>query len=399
MRQSVEDYCEIVGDKVISEIYRKARKLYGKHILHVSSTYQGGGVAEMLRSLVSLMNDTGIDMGWRTLPGSPDFFAITKKFHNSLQGDTINLSKMKKRLYIENNEDFSRFTHIDHDCVIVHDPQPLPLIKFYKKKQPWLWRCHIDVSNPNKELWDYLKLFILRYDLVIFSDERYKKENLPVPQTIIHPSIDPLSLKNIPLSNETIKKYLKKFRVPTDKPLVTQIARFDKWKDAEGVVRAFDIVRKKANARLVLCGNIAYDDPEGQKIYERLIQRVKNNSDITVVIGDNQVFVNCLQRFSSVIVQKSLKEGFALTVTEALWKGKPVVASNVGGIPLQVIDGKTGFLIEPQDIEGCADRVIELLRNPELAREMGKNGKELVRKKFLITRHLLDYVDLLNEVM
>lgn len=399
MRKSLDDYREIVGDEVISEIYRKARTLAGKHILHISSTYQGGGVAEMLNSLIPLMNDIGIDTGWRILHGNPDFFTITKKFHNALQGDSINLSKIKKRLYIESNENFSVFTHIAHDCVIVHDPQPLPLIKFYKKRQPWIWRCHVDVSNPNKEIWDYLKLFILRYDGVIFSGEKYKKNDLPMPQVIIHPSIDPLVPKNIELSPEVIMKYLRKYGVPTDKPIISQIARFDKWKDAEGVIKVFELVKEKVDCRLVLCGNTAPDDPESHHIYERLTRKVRESKDISLVIGDNQIFVNALQRISSVIIQKSLREGFALTVTEALWKERPVVASAVGGLPLQVIDGETGFLVDPKDIKGCAEKVITLLRDKELAKAMGKWGKELVRREFLITRHLLDYIEVLNKTI
>jgi len=399
MRKSLDDYREIVGDEVISEIYRKARTLAGKHILHISSTYQGGGVAEMLNSLIPLMNDIGIDTGWRILHGNPDFFTITKKFHNALQGDTINLSKIKKRLYIECNENFSVFTHIAHDCVIVHDPQPLPLIKFYKKRQPWIWRCHIDVSNPNREIWDYLKLFILRYDGVIFSDEKYKKRDLSMPQVIIHPSIDPLVPKNIELSPEIVMKYLKKYGIPTDKPIISQIARFDKWKDAEGVIKVFELVKEKVDCRLVLCGNTAPDDPESHRIYERLTRKVRESKDISLVIGDNQIFVNALQRISSVIIQKSLREGFALTVTEALWKEKPVVASAVGGLPLQVIDGETGFLVDPKDIKGCAEKVITLLKDQKLAKAMGKWGKELVRRKFLITRHLLDYIEILNKTI
>jgi len=399
MRRSLDDYRGIVSDQVLSEIYRKANKLSNKHILHISSTYMGGGVAEILRSLVLLMNDVGINTGWRILPGSPDFFTITKKFHNAIQGDTINLSNIKKQLYTENNENFSIFTHLNHDCVIIHDPQPLPLIKFYKKKQPWLWRCHIDAANPNTEVWDYLKTFMLRYDTIIVSAEKYKKPDLPVPQVVMSPSIDPFSPKNKELSQETIKKYLKNFGVPLDKPLITQVARFDKWKDAEGVVKVFQLVKEKVDCRLVLCGNMAPDDPEGQQIYGRLRQETKNNKDISLVIGDNQIFVNALQRASAVVIQKSLREGFALTTTEALWKGKPVVASNVGGLPLQVIDGETGFLAEPHDFKNCAEKITMLLRDKKLAERIGNNGKEWVRKNFLITRHLLDYIDLLNQLI
>lgn len=399
MRRSLEDYREIVGDKVIASIYRKARGLYGKHILHINSTYQGGGVAEMLQTLVPLMNDIGINTGWRILHGNPDFFTITKKFHNALHGESLNLSKIKKTLYVQTNEDFSTYTHIDHDCVIVHDPHPLPLIKFYDKRQPWVWRCHIDLSHPLPELWDYFKTFLLKYDTVIVSNEIYKKEDLPLDHRIVPPAIDPFIPKNFDLNDEIIPKTLKRFGIPTDKPLITQISRFDKWKDPQGVVEVFKMVKEKLDCRLILCGNMAMDDPEGLKIYEKVKEKAKKlieTSDVILITVENNLLVNVLQRVSDVIIQKSLKEGFGLTVTEALWKGKPVVASNIGGIPLQIEDGKNGFLLEPDDLEGFAERILDILQKPDLAKEMGKQGKKIVKKQFLITRLLSDYLDLLR---
>ncbi|MCK4428721.1 MAG: glycosyltransferase, partial [candidate division Zixibacteria bacterium] len=359
--KSLDDYSEIVGDQVLSSIYRKARRLTGKHILHINATYQGGGVAEILGSVVVLMNDIGIDTGWRILHGTPDFFAITKKFHNALQGAPINLTEIKKRLYIRANEDFSMFTHIDHDYVIVHDPQPLPLIKYYAKKQPWIWRCHVDLSTSNNAIWDFLKKFILRYDVVIMSSEKYRRGDLPVEQRIIQPAIDPLSPKNMEISQGDISKYLKKFGIPRDKPLITQISRFDKWKDPEGVIQVFKLVRKKVDCRLVLCGSMAADDPEGWMIYEKVERKAKDlieNKDVILITSENSILVNALQRVSAVIIQKSTREGFGLTVTEALWKGTPVVTSNIGGIPLQVNDGVNGFLVEVGDKKGFAERII-----------------------------------------
>ena len=399
--RSLDDYSEIVGDEVLSSIYRKARKLTGKHVLHINATYQGGGVAEILGSVVVLMNDIGIDTGWRILHGPHDFFAITKKFHNALQGEPINLTEIKKRLYIRANEDFSVFTHIDHDYVIVHDPQPLPLIKYYAKKQPWIWRCHVDLSTSNNAVWDFLKKFILRYDMVIISSEKYKRKDLPVEQRIIHPAIDPLTPKNMEISQADISKYLKKFGIPRDKPIITQISRFDKWKDPEGVIQVFKLVKKKVDCRLVLCGSMAADDPEGWMIYERVERKAKDwieNKDIILITSENSILVNALQRTSAVIIQKSTREGFGLTVTEALWKGTPVVTSNIGGIPLQIIDGENGFLVEARDKKGFAERIIQLLEKPDLAQEMGKKGKEIVRKNFLITRIISDYLDLLNDM-
>ncbi len=399
--RSLDDYSEIVGDEVLSSIYRKARKLTGKHVLHINATYQGGGVAEILGSVVVLMNDIGIDTGWRILHGPPDFFAITKKFHNALQGEPINLTEIKKRLYIRANEDFSVFTHIDHDYVIVHDPQPLPLIKYYAKKQPWIWRCHVDLSTSNNAVWDFLKKFILRYDMVIISSEKYKRKDLPVEQRIIHPAIDPLTPKNMEISQADISKYLKKFGIPRDKPIITQISRFDKWKDPEGVIQVFKLVKKKVDCRLVLCGSMAADDPEGWMIYERVERKAKDwieNKDVILITSENSILVNALQRTSAVIIQKSTREGFGLTVTEALWKGTPVVTSNIGGIPIQIIDGENGFLVEARDKKGFAERIIQLLEKPDLAQEMGKKGKEIVRKNFLITRIISDYLDLLNDM-
>ncbi len=399
--RSLEDYRGSVRDEVISSIHRKARKLYGKNILHINSTYQGGGVAEILGSLAPLMNDIGINADWRILHGNPDFFIITKKFHNALQGSEIRFTELKRELYVQANEDFSVYTHINHDCVIIHDSQPLPLIKFYKKRQPWIWRCHVDLSNPNKEVWNFLKNFILRYDTVIISSEKYKTENLPIETKIIHPAIDPLSPKNKEISDKDILKYLKKFCIPTDKPIISQISRFDRWKDPEGVIDVFKLVKKRVDCRLVLCGSMAMDDPEGLMIYEktkRKANRLMENGDVILVNSENNILVNALQRTSQVIIQKSIREGFGLTVTEALWKGKPVVASNVGGITLQIKDGENGFLVAPYDVKGFAERIIKILQNPDLAEEMGKKGKETVRENFLITRLLSDYLELLNDI-
>ena len=398
----LEDYREIVGENVLSTIHRLASKLYGSHILFINSTYQGGGVPEILEALIPLMNDIGLDAGWRILHATPDFFTITKKFRDALQGDSIHFTEMKKRLYMQANEDFSVFTHIDHDCVIIHETQPLPLVKFYKKRQPWIWRCHLDLSDPNKKLWEFLKNFVLRYDAAIFSCDKYKKEELPVEQRIIQPGIDPLSPKNMELSDKDISKYLKKFDIPTDKPLITQISRFDKWRDPEGVIDIFKRVKKKVDCRLVLCGSIAIDDPEGLNICDKIRQKERpliENKDLICITSENNILVNVLQRSSDVIIQKSFKEGFGLTVTEALWKEKPVVASTAGGVPLQITDGEHGFLVDPYDKKGFADRIIQLLQNPELAEEMGRKGKENVRKNFLITRLVLDYLVLLTDII
>jgi len=398
----IDDYRDIIGDKMFSDLFRKARKLTTKNVLNINSTAQGGGVAEILESLVILMNELGIYAGWRILHGNPDFFAITKKFHNAIQGSSIHLSEIKKKLYLKANQDFSSFTHIDHDAVIIHDPQPLPLIRYYKKRQPWIWRCHIDLSNPHKQLWHYLEKYILRYDKVIISSEKYRLEKLPVPQKVIAPAIDPRSPKNIDMSQSEISKHMKKFNIPNDKPIITQVSRFDRLKDPVGVIKVFKKVKSKIDCRLVLCGSMAVDDPEGITIYEQILncnQKMINEKDLLIFNVESDILVNVLQRISQVVIQKSLREGFGLTVSEALWKETPVVASNVGGIPLQITDGKNGFLLEPSDYDGFADRIIYLLENPSKAETIAKKGKEVVREKFLITRLLADYIDLLNEFL
>ena len=397
--KKLSDYRSIVGDAVIGEIYQKAKRLYGKRILHINSTFIGGGVAEILNSLTPLMNNAGLNADWRILHGNADLFGITKKFHNALQGDKLNLTAIKKELYVKANENFAAYAQLDHDVVIIHDPQPLPLIDFYRKNQPWIWRCHIDLSNPNKKLWEFLKGFIIRYDMAIVSHEKYMKKDLPVRQRIIHPVIDPLTTKNIDLSGEKIFDYLRKFQIPTDKPLLTQISRFDKWKDPLGVVEVFNRVKKKIDCRLILCGSMAMDDPEGVEIFDQVRTQCKSlieKGDVLLITYENNLLVNLLQRVSSVIIQKSLREGFGLTVTEAMWKKTPVIASNVGGIPLQITDGEDGFLLEPHDIQGFAERAIELMKDKELRDKMGTAARESVRHKFLITRALLDYLDLIH---
>jgi trehalose synthase len=398
----LNDFRGVVPDERLAEIYNRARKLYGKHIIHLNATYQGGGVAEILYSLVMLMNDVGIDAGWRILHGSQEFFEVTKNFHNAMQGKQMELTDEMKNLYLDVNGNFARFTHLRHDCVIIHDPQPLSLIHFYRKRQPWIWRCHIDITNPHAELWDHLKGFMLKYDQVVVSSENYIKPDLPVDQRIMFPAINPLNTKNMDLDDKTVKEYIDAAGIPTDKPIITQVSRLDPWKDPIGVIEVFKRVKEKVDCRLLFCYNAASDDPEGLEMYNKTAEaagEMKDNGDILFVVGNNEFLVNAIQRFSDVIIQKSTREGFCLTVTEALWKGSPVVASNIGGIPVQIEDGKTGYLLPPDDYDGFAEKIIELLNNPGDLKEMGKQAKESVRKKFLITRLLSDYLDMLNAVM
>ena len=397
--RTLEDHRPIVGDDVISGIYRKAASLRGKRVLHVNSTYQSGGVAEMILSLVPLMNNVGIDTRWNILNGDGEFFAITKNFHNALQGQAVAFSDEEKDLYLQTNEAFSGQMAIDHDLVVIHDPQPLPLIRFYRKTQPWVWRCHVDLSNPNPALWEFLKGFVLDYDRMVISHEHYRRRGMPMEQWICRPAIDPLSEKNRDLSEAETAALLAKYGVPTDKPLVTQISRFDKWKDPLGVVEVFSEVKRHVDCRLVLCGSMAPDDPEGWAIYRQVEDAARpliDAGDVILITAEDHLLVNALQRASAVILQKSLREGFGLTVTEGLWKGRPVIASRVGGIPLQIEDGVTGFLLDPTDVEGFAWRVRQVLENPDLGERLGRAGKEHVRQHFLITRLLSDYLDMLN---
>ena len=398
----LEDFRYVVPDKVLAEIYARARGLYGKHIVHVNATYQGGGVAEILYSLVMLMNDVGIDAGWRILHGSQEFFEITKSFHNALQGGRLNLTEAKKQLYLQVNDNFSKFTHLDHDYIIIHDPQPLSMIRSYRKRQPWIWRCHIDLTEPNRELWDFLKGYLIKYDQMVCSSQKYFKEDLPVDQRLMCPAINPLNLKNRELPEKTVMSYIKKAGIPTDKPLLTQVSRLDPWKDPSGVIDVFKHVKEKIDCRLIFCYNLAGDDPEGVQMYTKTYRKAKkyvDKGDILFIVGNDDVLVNSIQKFSDVVIQKSTKEGFCLSVTEALWKGTPVVASNVGGIPVQITDGENGYLLDPYDTEGFAERIVHLLKKPNVAKGMGEKARETVREKFLITRLLSDYLYMLNAVV
>ena len=399
----LDDYRGTVSDSVLTEIREKAEKLSGATMVHVNATAFGGGVAEILDNLVLLMNDIGVRTDWRVLHGTPEFFEVTKKFHNALQGDEeVTFSQEELDLYSRTNEKFAQFADLGHDVVIIHDPQPAGLVRFVDHEAPWVWRCHIDITQPNSQAWHFMEPFVLEYERMIVSADDYRREDLEVEQRIVSPSIDPLSPKNMDLSQEVIDRYLDRERIPIDKALITQVSRFDPWKDPEGVIKVWQEVRKEVDCRLVFCYNMASDDPEGARIYERMAQTAKQyleSGDVLFVRGDDPLLVNALQRYSAVIVQKSTREGFGLVVTEALWKGTPVVASNVGGIPTQIEDEVTGFLVTPTDFSQCAAKIVQLLQDSDMAAEMGARAKESVREKFLITRHMLDYLNIGLEML
>ena len=387
----VEDYEQFVGAGVVERVKEKARSLQDLHVAHVNSTYYGGGVAELLGSLTLLMNSLGIKTGWRVIQGSPDFFSITKKMHNALQGGEINLSEMKMQIYEDVVYENAVRNHLDHDRVIVHDPQPLPMVTHYQKKGPWIWRCHIDLTNPNRELWNYLAPFVEEYDAVILTLQEYGRK-LETPQVFFMPATDPFSIKNKELGEDEIQERLDHYDIPTDLPLVTQVSRFDRWKDPEGVIQAFKLAREEVDATLVLLGNIATDDPEGEKVYQSLLDYQEER--IIILAREDTALVNALQSRSAVIVQKSIREGFGLTVTEAMWKGTPVIGGNVGGIRYQIEDEVNGFLVS--SIEEAAQRIVQLLKDEELRERMGQRARETVRKRFLMIRLLEQYLDLLG---
>jgi trehalose synthase len=388
---AIEDYEQLVGTETVERIRNKAKPLRDMSVVHVNSTYYGGGVAQLLLSLTLLMNSVGIRTGWRAIHGSPDFFSITKKMHNALQGADIHLTDMKMDIYQRVVYENSIRNHLVHDMVIVHDPQPLPLIEYYRRKGPWIWRCHLDLTQPNPQLWNYLAGFIERYDAVVLSLQEYK-QNLKTPQVFFMPAIDPFSITNRELSEREVDERLGHYSIPTDLPLVVQVSRFDRWKDPEGVIRAFKLARKEVNCTLVLLGNVATDDPEGEKVYDSLLK--SREERIVVLSCQDGALVNALQRRAAVILQKSLREGFGLTVTEAMWKGTPVIGGNAGGIRHQIEDGVNGFLVS--SVEEAAERIVRLVQDRDLRQRLGHEARETVRKHFLLTRYLEQYLDLFN---
>lgn len=387
----LEDYEQFVGAETIERIREKARPVQDLHVVNVNSTYYGGGVSQLLSSETLLMNSLGIKTGWRAIHGPPDFFSVTKKIHNALQGGKINLSDRKLQLYEQVVYENAIRNHLDHDVVIVHDPQPLPIINHYRKDCPWIWRCHIDLSRPNQELWDYLVPFIEKYDAVILSSRDYRQK-IKTPQMFFMPAIDPFTITNREMSQDEIDERLSYHNIPTDLPLVVQVSRFDRWKDPEGVIHAFKLARKEVDCTLVLLGNVATDDPEGAEVYQSLLDCREER--IIILSRQDGALVNALQRRAAVILQKSIREGFGLTVAEAMWKGTPVIGGNVGGIRYQIEDGVNGFLVS--SIEEAAERIVQLVKDRELRERLGQKARETVRQKFLLTRSLEQYLDLLN---
>ena len=389
--RKIDEYRPIVGDEVIDELYILAERLKGITIQNINSTSFGGGVAEILSRIIPLMQDLGLDVFWDVIEGDEKFFDITKKIHNGLHGLKVDLSREELNYFLEVNERNAQSIGRWGDIVFIHDPQPIALIKKKRKlKSKWIWRCHVDFSNPQREIWLFLKNYIEKYDVSVFSAPAFARR-LSIRQVLIAPSIDPLSDKNRELDEKFIDSVLERFGIDKGKPIITQISRFDYLKDPIGVIKAYRLVKKYIDCQLVLAGGGARDDPEGMKVLEEVRNEASGDKDIFVLYlpPNSHLEINALQRASTIILQKSLKEGFGLTVTEALWKEKPVIASAVGGIPLQIAHKYSGILT--YTIEGTAWWIKQLIHEPEYAKRLGKNGKEHVRRNFLITRHIQDY--------
>lgn len=389
---NVKDYEPIVGKSYIEELSMLARRLSGKTVLNINSTFAGGGVAEILSRLVPLLNQLGVDVRWQIISGDAQFFEVTKKLHNALHGKVEPISDDEFSLFLETTKKNLNQIDFSGDILFIHDPQPVALIA--KKRdigRKWIWRCHIDISHPDSRVWEFLKQFVINYDAGVLSSPNFAQE-LPMRQFFVPPSIDPLSDKNKELSAEAVGSVLAKYGLNQDKPLILQVSRFDWLKDPLGVIKAFELVRKNFACQLVLAGGTASDDPESGEVLEEVKERAGGNPDIHIldIPPGSDIDINALQRAATIIMQKSLREGFALTITEALWKAKPVVASAVGGIPLQVKNKLTGLLCH--SVEGAAYALRQILANPDYGRWLGHNGREHVRQHFLITREIRDYL-------
>jgi trehalose synthase len=403
-QKSLADYATIATRGLMEEIRRLSEPLRGKRLVHLSATAFGGGVAEINYALVPLMRDAGLDAEWRIIAGAEEFFAVTKTIHNALQGDPLALSATQQEVYRRfqelNAEEFAD----DYDYVLVHDPQPAGMIEhFPDSRAHWIWRCHIDLSQPNREVLGFLLPWLARYDAAIFHMQDYVPRGAEIaPAFIWPPAIDPLTPKNMALSPEDAAYIVDQFGIDVERPLLTQVSRFDPWKDPLGVIDAYRLVKAEhPDVQLALVGSMAHDDPEGWDYYNRTVTYAAGDPDVYILSNLNNigsVEVNAFQVHSAAVIQKSTKEGFGLTVTEALWKTRPTVASRVGGIVAQIQDGETGWLVDPHSPEECAQACIEILADPAAARQHALRGKEYVRRNFLMPRLLRDWLVLLNKL-
>jgi trehalose synthase len=392
----IQDYESIVGSANVDELRFLSREVKGKTVKMVNSTAVGGGVAEMLNRLVPLLSELEIPTRWEVVTGGNDFFEVTKAFHNALHGSDYQLTQSAQEIFLAYNEENRRRLQFAEDLIVIHDPQPAPLVRSRNDSTSrWVWRCHIDLSNPNPQVWGFLRPFIAQYDAAIFSSQAFTRQ-LSIPQYLFYPCIDPLSEKNKQLDDREVQKVCDEFGIDRSRPIVTQISRFDRLKDPVGVIQAFKLARKYVDCQLVMAGGGATDDPEGAVVLKEVEEAAGGDRDI--IILDLPPWcaheINALQTASAVVVQKSIREGFGLTVTEALWKGKPTIASAVGGIPNQVIHKLTGVLVH--SVEGCAFQIRYLLTHPEFAAQLGRNGREHVKENFLMTTNLRRWLLLLR---
>jgi trehalose synthase len=389
----VDDYRAIVGDEEVDELYLLAERLKGKSVQNINSTATGGGVAEILSRMVPLLRDLGIDAHWDVIKGNEKFFTVTKEMHNALHGLNVEVSKDDLEYFLEVNRQNQEEMDLFGDIVFIHDPQPIGLVeKREHNGNKWIWRCHIDISEPQKATMDFLRGFIDRYDAAVFSAPSFARSDIAAKQILISPSIDPLSEKNRELPEGVIDSVTERYCLDRDRPIVTQISRFDYFKDPLGVIEVYKKVKDHIDCQLVLAGGGATDDPEGPRVLDQIRSAVQSDPDIHIIYlpPSSDLEVNALQRASTVVLQKSLREGFGLTVAEALWKAKPVIATATGGIPLQIEHRHSGILA--YSTAGMAHYLMELLSEPEYAAKLGMNGREHIRNNFLITRHIKDYL-------
>ena len=407
LEKHIDDYVDIVGTDVIERIRALAAPLQGARVLHLNATAYGGGVAELLATHVPLLRSVGVDAEWHVMRGSDEFFGVTKEVHNGLQGAPLEMTPAMRRIYLERVLDNALELEEGWDYVVVHDPQPAAILHYVSdrhdafKNTKWMWRCHIDLTDAQPDMWEFFRPFVEQYDASVWTMPEFVPASLQMDR-IVHapPCIDPLSVKNLDLAMPFCTEITRQYGIDPHRPVVCQVSRFDPWKDPIGVIEAFRLAREHVtDAQLVLAGSMATDDPEGFRVWEDTEAARGGDRDIHLLSNLHQVGavqINAFQRISDVVVQKSLREGFGLTVSEALWKGRPVVGGRAGGIKLQIRDGFDGYLVD--DVESCARRVIDLLADPVGADAMGLQGREHVRQNFLSTRELEDWLRLMGEL-
>jgi trehalose synthase len=399
--KNLADYASIVGRELVDEIRERAARLEGKRILHVSATAFGGGVAEILNTLVPLMRDVGLDCEWHVIYGREEFFNTTKLMHNALQGNPQGLDEEQWNIWLRYNEINAAQLSEGWDACIVHDPQPAAIPSLVPEKaRNWIWRCHIDLSSPNQDTLTGLLPFLEPYQAAVFHMQQYVPPGIDGRAHILPPAIDPLAPKNMAFSPEDAVYICAQFGIDVDRPLLTQVSRFDPWKDPLGVIDAYRIVKQDVpDVQLALVGSMATDDPEGWDYFNATVAHADGDPDIHILNNLNNVGsieVNAFQSHSDVVIQKSTREGFGLTVTEAIWKAKPFIGGDVGGIPLQVTNGESGFLVNT--VEECAARALEVLADPGLGKQLGRAGKESVRRRFLMPRLLRDWLSVFEQL-